>query len=313
LRTSSSDHYGTAVAYLLFGVTAGLTLDLIGKWLLADYSLVQFVFLRSLFSLIFFVIATRFYGGIDTLTTHRWRWHTLRSFLSIAMTFGFFFGLARMPIVNALTIAFTAPLIVTALSAPFLGERVGWRCWLAVLAGFGGVIITLRPGAGMFTPAAIAVIIAAIGYAGLALTTRKLAATESSLSLAVYCLAGPLLVSAFLLPGDYTPPTPSSWALFVIAGLCSALAWVGIVSGYRRAPPAQLSPFEYTALLGAAIAGYLIWGEVPDLWVIAGGLVIVGSGLFVAYAQRVPTTAPPTDQSAAAVRSDNGALSSDCL
>ena len=300
MRTSSSDHYGRAVAYLLFGVAAGTTLDLIGKWLLADYSLVQFVFLRSLFSLVFFVIATRFYAGIDTLTTHRWHWHALRSVLSIATTFGFFFGLARMPIVNALTIAFTAPLLVTALSVPFLGERVGWRCWLAVLAGFGGVIIILRPGGGMFTPAAIAVIIAAIGYAGLALTTRKLAATESSLSLAVYCLAGPLLVSALLLPGDYTPPTSSACALFVLAGLCSALAWVGIVGGYRRAPPAQLSPFEYTALLGAGVAGYLIWGEVPDIWVITGGLVIIGSGLFVAYAQRVPAAAPPIDQSAAA-------------
>jgi len=197
--------------------------------------------------------------------------------------FGFFYGLSRMPLVNALTIAFTAPLFVTGLSVPFLGEHVGWRRWLAVIVGFIGVLIVLRPGQGMFTPAAIGVIIAALCYAGLALTARKLAATESSFSLAAYVVTGPLLVSSTLLPGNFTMPTVGAWLLFVLAGLCSALAWVGIVGGYRRAPPAMLAPFEYTALIGAAIAGYLIWNEVPDVWVITGGLVIIASGLFIVY------------------------------
>jgi drug/metabolite transporter (DMT)-like permease len=197
--------------------------------------------------------------------------------------FGFFYGLSRMPLVNALTIAFTAPLFVTGLSVPFLGEHVGWRRWLAVIVGFIGVLIVLRPGQGMFTPAAIGVIIAALCYAGLALTARKLAATESSFSLAVYVVTGPFLVSSSLLPGHFTMPTAGGWFLFVLAGLCSALAWVGIVGGYRRAPPAMLAPFEYTALIGAAIAGYLIWDEVPDVWVITGGLVIIASGLFIVY------------------------------
>jgi len=197
--------------------------------------------------------------------------------------FGFFYGISRMPLVNALTIAFTAPLFVTGLSVPFLGEHVGWRRWLAVVVGFIGVLIVLRPGPGMFTPAAIGVIIAAICYAGLALTARKLAATESSFSLAVYVVTGPFLVSAILIPGDFTAPTAGGWFFFVLAGICSAMAWVGIVGGYRRAPPAMLAPFEYTALIGAAIAGYLIWDEVPDVWVIAGGLVIITSGLFIVY------------------------------
>jgi drug/metabolite transporter (DMT)-like permease len=197
--------------------------------------------------------------------------------------FGFFFGLSRMPLVNALTIAFTAPLMVTALSVPFLGEHVGWRRWIAVIIGFVGVLVVLRPGEGMFTPAAIGVIIAALCYSGLALTARKLAATESSFSLSIYVVTGPLLISAFMLPGNYTPPTTNGWLFFLLAGLCSALAWVGIVGGYRRAPPALLAPFEYTALIGAAAAGYWIWDEVPDQWVIAGGLIIIGSGLFIVY------------------------------
>ncbi len=99
----------------------------------------------------------------------------------------------------------------------------------------------------------------------------------------VYVISGPLLISAFLVPGNYTNPTASGWFFFVLAGICSAAAWVGLVGGYRRASPAILAPFEYTALIGAAVAGYWIWGEVPDRWVILGGLVIISSGLFVVY------------------------------
>ncbi len=282
-HSASHDHYGIAVAYLLFGIVAGLGLDLCAKWLLADYSLPQFIFLRSIFGLLFFLLSVRFYGGFASLKTSRWPWHLLRTLLAAAAMFGFFYGLSRMPLVNALTIAFTAPLFVTGLSVPFLGEHVGWRRWLAVVAGFIGVLIVLRPGAGMFTPAAIGVIFAALCYAGLALTARKLADTESTFALAVYVVTGPFLISGAMVPGNFMTPTLTGWFLFALAGLCSALAWFGIIGGYRRAPPAMLAPFEYTALIGAATAGYLIWDEIPDIWVVAGGLVVIASGLFIVY------------------------------
>ena len=282
-QSPAGDHFGKALAYLMLGVTGGLALDLCAKKLLEDYPIEQFVFLRSVFGLGFFLLAARWYGGLGSLRTVRWQWHLLRTLLSVGAMFGFFYGLARMPLVNALTIAFMAPLIVTALSVPFLGEHVGWRRWLAVIAGFAGVMIVLRPGQGMFSPAAIAVIIAAFCWAGLALTARKLASTETSYSLSVYIMSGPLIISAFILPGNYQVPTTEAWILFVLAGLCSAIAWVGIVGGYRRAPPVVLAPFEYTALIGGAIAGYLMWGEVPDRWVITGGLIIIASGIFIVY------------------------------
>lgn len=283
LQKSTGDHYGAAIGYLLFGIAGGLGLDLCAKWLLVDYPIQQFVFLRSIFGLLFFLLASRFYGGLGGLKTRRWKWHLLRTLFATGAMFGFFYGLSQMPLVNALTIAFTAPLFVTGLSVPFLGEHVGWRRWLAVVLGFVGVLIVLRPGKGLFDLAAIGLIVAAICYAGLALTARSLAATESSFSLAVYVVVGPFLVSSTLVQGKFIAPTIADWLLFMLAGLCSAIAWVGIVNGYRRAPPALLAPFEYTALVGAAIAGYLIWDEVPDIWVITGGLIIIGSGLFIVY------------------------------
>jgi drug/metabolite transporter (DMT)-like permease len=282
-QSSDNQSYGVAIAFLMFGMFAGLSLDLIAKWLLADYSLQQFVFLRSIFGLLIFVAVSRWYGGIGNLKTKRWKAHLLRTVLATGAMFGFFFGLKFMPLVNALTLAFTAPLIVTALSVPVLGEHVGWRRWLAVIVGFVGVLIVLRPGAGMLTPAALALLVAAFCYAGLAVSARKLATTESSLSLSVYVIAGPLVISSILLPGNYQAPTANAWLLFLLAGLSSAAAWIGIIGGYRRAPPSLLAPFEYTALIGAAIAGYYIWNEVPDRWVITGGAVIICSGLFIVH------------------------------
>lgn len=283
VHTPPHDSFSTAIGYLMFGITAGLSLDLCAKWLLADYSLVQFIFLRSIFGFLVFILIARWYGGWTGLKTRRWKWHLLRTALASIAMFGFFYGLSRMPLVNALTLAFTAPLVVTALSVPMLGEHVGWRRWTAVILGFAGVLIILRPGSGLLTPASLAVLAAAVAYAGLAITARKLAATETTLSMTVYVILGPCLISAFFVPGNYVSPTPSGWFFFVLAGICSAAAWVGIVGGYRRASPVVLAPFEYTALIGAAAAGYWIWGEVPDRWVITGGLVIIGSGLFVVY------------------------------
>ena len=165
IQETPDDSVGTAVAWLLLGVAGGLGLDLCAKEILQTYSLNQFIFLRSVVGLLIFMLLTRQFGGWKSLVTHRWRWHLLRTFLATITMFGFFYGLARMPLVNALTLAFVAPLIVTALSVPFLDEHVGWRRWTAVVVGFGGVLLILRPGAGLMSPASIAVLIAAAGYA----------------------------------------------------------------------------------------------------------------------------------------------------
>ncbi len=281
---ASRDSPSKAIAFLLLGIAGGLGLDLSAKAILASYSLEQFVFLRSVIGVGIFLLLARQFGGFGSLKTSRWRWHLVRTLFAVGAMFGFFFGLARMPLVDALTLGFTAPLMVTALSVPMLGEHVGWRRWTAVVVGFAGVLIILRPGAQQISLAQIAVLFAAFCYACLAITARKLSDTESSYSLSVYVTSGPLLISMTMLStGNWQPPTPNDWILFALAGACSVIAWIGIIGGYRRASPAMLAPFEYTALIGGAIAGYLIWNEVPDQWVVAGATVIISSGLFVVY------------------------------
>jgi drug/metabolite transporter (DMT)-like permease len=276
---------GRAIGLLLFGVMAGLGLDLCAKAILETYTLQQFVFLRSLIGLAIFLTLSYQFGDLAGLMTRRWGWHLLRTLLATGAMFGFFYGLARMPLIDALTLGFTAPLMMTALSVPMLGDRVGWRRWTAVIAGFLGVLMILRPGSGAVTFASLAVLFAAFCYACLAITARRLASTESTYSLSVYVVAGPMIISGLMsISGTgWRMPDLTGWVLFLLAGSCSVLAWIGLVGAYRQAPPSILAPFEYTALIAGAIAGYLIWDEVPDRWVVAGALVIIASGLFVVY------------------------------
>jgi drug/metabolite transporter (DMT)-like permease len=284
IQTSDNDRVRKAVAWLLLGIAGGLMLDLFAKELLRTYSLQQFIFLRSLIAIgLLLAIAPRF-GGIRSLHTHYKGWHLLRTALSIGAMFGFFYGLSQMPLVNAFTLGYTAPLMVTGLSAVFLDEPVGWRRWTAVVVGFVGVLVMLRPGTGEVSFAAIAVLFAAFCYACQAITARRLAATESTLSLSFYVVVGPMLVSASILDGrSWQSPDLVGWALLFAAGASSVLAWIGLVNGYRAASPALLAPLEYTALVGGAIAGYVFWNEVPDRSVAVGALIIVASGLFVVH------------------------------
>ena len=282
--TPEHDNVLRAAAWLLLGVAGGLVLDLFGKKILETDSLTQFVLLRSTIGVgLLLVIAPRF-GGLRALRTRFWGWHVMRSLFAIAAMFGFFYGLARMPLVNALTLGYTAPLIVTVLSAVFLGDRVGWRRGSAVVAGFVGVLIMLRPGSGEFTFAAAAILVAAFFYACQAITARRLSGTESTLALSFYVMLGPLLVSGWAIDAEsWNTPDLGGWLLYVGAATGSVVAWVGFVNGYRAVSPATLAPLEYIALIGGAVAGYVFWDEVPDRWVVLGALVIVASSIFVVY------------------------------
>ena len=273
-----------AALWLLLGVLGGLGLDLCAKELLQSYTLGQFIFLRSLIGILILLAITPRFGGLAALKTREIKWHVIRAIFAVGAMFGFFFGLAHMPLVNALTLGYTAPLIVTALSAWFLGDRVGWRRWLAVSIGFLGVIVMLRPGSGEFSFAAAAVLVAAFCYACQAITARKLSNSESTISLSFWVIFGPLLVAtASLDTGTWLAPDTAGWVLFIGAATCSVVAWFGFVNGYRAVSPAHLAPIEYTALVGGAIAGYVIWDEVPDGWVITGAMIIIVSSLFVVY------------------------------
>lgn len=280
---TTHDRPGRAAGLLTLGILSGVALDICGKWLLETYPLAQFVFLRSVFGAAVLLLIAPIFGGKQALTTQRLGWHLLRSLLATGAMFGFFYGVANIRLVDALTISFVAPIITTVLAGVLLGDAIGWRRTVAIVIGFIGVLIVLRPGSGVISLASIAVLASAFFYACLAITARHLAGTENSFALSLYVLIGPLIVGGLLAPTDWQTPTNAHWGLFVLAGALSVGAWLGIVGAYRLTSPAVLAPLEYTALIWAALGGYLIWNEVPDRWVYVGGAVIVSSGLFIGY------------------------------
>ena len=283
-RSGTQDEVLKAAGWLLLGVFGGLVLDLCAKQILVDYSLTQFVLIRSVIAILIMLMLAPRFGGLDALKTQEVGWHLLRSLFAIGAMFGFFYGLANMPLVNTLTLGYTAPLIVTALSAIVLGDKVGWRRWSAVIMGFIGVLVMLRPGQQALSFAEVAVLIAAACYASQAITARKLSGTESTLSLSLYIIVGPLIVAAIFIDAEaWITPDATAWVLMTAAATGSVIAWIGFINGYRSVSPATLAPLEYIALIGGAVAGYLIWDEVPDRWVIVGAVIIVGSGLFTVY------------------------------
>lgn len=271
------------ITYMCLGVIAMVGLDVTARWLLERYSLPQLVLLRSSFSAILIVgfVATR--GQLESLRTRRPGWQFLRSILMAGSMFAFFHALRFIPLADLVIIAFAAPIIVTSLSRPFLGETVGvWR-WTAVLAGFCGVLIVLRPGSGLMHPAAVIAFAGAFFYALLSLTARKLSTTESTASLSLYAFAVPLVASGIGSYGNWIPPGILDWAMFALCGLFGGLAIAFINAAYQRAAAAIVVPFEYTGLIWAAAAGYLIWDETPELNDLIGAAIIISSGLVILF------------------------------
>ncbi len=271
------------IAYMALGVFLMTGMDVAAKWLLDTYSLSQLVFLRCAVSMLVIGIFILIRGTGRALYTHRPGWHLLRSIMMSLATFSFFYALHLMPLANVVIIAFAAPVIVTALSGPFLGERVGvWR-WSAVVVGFIGVIIVVRPAPGLIGSGALPAVFATFMWAGLSLTARKLSASESTTALSLYLFPLPMLIGAFGSIDSWVAPTGQAWLLFVICGTFGGFAFIAINAAFRWAPAAVIVPFEYTGLIWAIAAGMLIWQELPDVATLVGAAIIVSSGLVILY------------------------------
>lgn len=206
-----------------------------------------------------------------------------RALFLLAATFTFFGALSAMPLADAIAILFVAPLVVTAMSPLLLGERVGPRRWTAVLLGFFGALIIIRPtGEGVGWPALL-VVASALSYSGYALLTRRLAGSVSPLVTLMFTgTVGAVLLSLWM-PFIWVQPTWAHWPLFVGVGAISALAHGLIVFAYERAELPVLAPIHYFEILGASLVGYLAFGDFPDRWTWTGAALVVAAGLYVTW------------------------------
>lgn len=258
------------------------------KLLSPHYPALQVAAMRALSSLPLVVAYVAWRGAFGTLWRIRWPLHLLRGALGIAMLSLFAFALRDLPLSGAYAIFFIAPLLITALSVPFLGERVGRARWMAIAVGLVGMLVVLRPsGEGLLTLGGLAVLAAALCYAISAITVRIVSRTDSSES-QVFWLMAMVGIGA----GAMAAPTwvgirvEDGWVLLGVA-VSGFFGQLAITEAFRHGEASAIAPFEYSALAWALVLDWTLWRTLPDGFTLLGAAIIVASGVYLVRHERV--------------------------
>ena len=282
-----ADHPFKGIALILASTVFLGASDVTAKYLSATLPSIEIAWIRFLvFALI---MAPSMLPGspLYALRTKNLGLQLMRGTALLGSSLFFISGLRFLPIAEASATGFVAPLFVTALSIVFLGESVGLRRWIATAVGLIGVLIILRPGSGAFHPAAVFPLVSAFAWACTLIMTRMMSGMERAVTTMTYSsIAGVCILSA-LVPSVWVTP---SWhdILFgiFIAVASTAGQWI-VVLAFRYADASVLAPFSYSQLLWVSMLGFLIFGEVPDIWTVTGAAFIVASGLYTAHRERL--------------------------
>jgi drug/metabolite transporter (DMT)-like permease len=287
---------------LMLGAVATFSImDVAMKHLVETYPSVQVTFLRGAASLPFIIAVIGVVGRWTDLIPRRWMLHLIRGLLSVVTLWGFIYAVSLLSLADAYTIFMSAPLLITALSVPMLGEHVGARRWVAVGVGLCGVILVLKPsGAGLITIGGLAALVSATGYALSALTIRILSKTDSGASTVVWALAIMTAISGVIaIDGWVALRWQEHWPWLVALGISGAIGQYFITQAFRLAPPPVIAPLEYTALAWGMLFDWLLWMTAPSSRMLAGAAIIIASGLYVIHRERMTTVATPGNVPAA--------------
>ena len=257
-------------------------MDTILKVLSNRYPALQVAAMRGWVALPLILLWIQWRGTWHTLWHVRWPLHWVRGALAIGMLSLFTHGLKQLPLANAYTLFFVAPILITLLSAPVLGERVPRAHWWAIGGGMAGVLVALRPGAQDFmTLGALAVLGSAVCYAVAAVVARLSSRTDSSESMMLWIMVMVALGASILAAPQWVPINQDDFGLLgalAVAGFGGQLA---ITDAFKHGQASAVAPFEYTALAWGLGVDWLVWATLPDHYTLAGGAIIVASGLYV--------------------------------
>lgn len=278
---------------MVAAVATFAVMDVTMKKLVESYPSMQVTFIRGAASLPFLLGATAFFGRWSDLIPHRWPLHVLRGFLGVGTLGCFVYALNVLSLADTYAIFMSAPLLITALSVPMLRERVGWRRWAAVLVGLVGVVIVLKPsGAGLITIGGLAALASAVMYAVSAITVRILSRTDSGAATVYWTLTLLTIISGAFASIHWVPVDSRHWPWIAGLGLSGAVGQYLFTRAFRLAAPSAIAPIEYTALMWGMIADWLLWMTAPSSRMLFGAAIIVASGLYVLYREKVTTVEP---------------------
>ena len=272
---------------MLLAVASFSLMDAALKVLSPHYPPMQVAALRGWSSLPLVALWVLVDGGPRQLLRVRWPLHLLRGLLSIVMLSAFAYALRTLPLAETYSLFFVAPLIITALAALVLGEPVDWRGWVAILAGFCGTLIVLRPtGAGVLTLAGLCVLVSATGYAISAIAVRVLGRSDTVQAMVFWMLAMTSVFATALAWREWTPILAAHWRVIVLLAVSGAIGQYAITEAFRRAAASRIAPIEYTALVWGIILDRLVWHTLPDAVTLVGAAVIIASGLYLLQRER---------------------------
>jgi len=280
-----------AIGLVLLAVALFSVMDALSKLLAANYDSIEVVWGRYLATL--GLIAPLLLRDRGALRTRAFSLQLARGVCALGAGVFFIAGLARLPIADATAIAFAMPLLVTALSIPLLGERVGPRRWSAVAVGFIGVLIVVRPGSGAIGSAALLPLASAACWALSLVVTRHMRGRDKPLTTVFYSTIAGLALSSLALPFVWAPPSAGAWRLMLLMALFSAAAQYLLIAGLARGDASLLAPFSYSQMVWSMLTGFFIFHTAPSAWTWGGAVVIVGSGVYIAHRERLTSPRAP--------------------
>lgn len=255
----------------------------------------ELIFVRNLFAFIpllgyMLVVEKR----LSLSTTRPWS-HFWRGVFGVSAMYCYFLSYKLLPLSDAIALGLSGPIFLTILSVPLLGEKVGWRRWSAVVVGFMGVIVMTRPGSGIFDPVAFIPLLASIFYALAMISIRRMSAQEPPTTIVFYFTVFAMFASFITLPfGIFDPDlawrmpiTGNEFAILITIGVMGGAAQIALTTAFRCASVSVVAPFDYMALVYGFLLGFLIFGEMPDRYLIIGGMVVVTSGIYIIHRETV--------------------------
>ncbi len=281
---------------MLLSVLFFSVMNVLAKLLMDRFPVNEVMFFRSLFALIPVCLVIHFANGFAATLRTRYPWgHLGRSMIGLSAMVATFWSFHLLPLGDAISLNFAAPLFLTALSVPLLGEKVGIHRWSAVLVGFAGVLIIVRPSGDVLNLGAMLALGGALCTAVAMITIRQLSRTELPNTIVFYFTLLTTVMTGLSLPVSWITPGPLDLLLLLATGLCGGCGQLMLTRAYSLAPAAVVAPLNYASLLLAVAFGWLLWGEVPTGTMAAGAAVVMASGLYILYreTQRGTTVTKP--------------------
>jgi len=280
------------IALMLTGMFLFCCNDALGKWLLGTYSVWQMLAIRSLAALVILSplmlrVRARF------VAAPRPALQLLRVVMSVAESIMFFWAVTYLPLADTVTFYLAAPIYVTALSAIFLKEPVGWRRWSAVIVGFIGVIIALRPSGATLTMPALIAITGSFFFSIFVITTRTLRGTHDVVLTSGTFIAM-LIVAGAVAPFTWVAPSLRDFALMALLGAVAMVAFACINRSLKLATASVVVPYQYTMIVWAVALGFIVFGNVPDAFTLGGAAIIVAAGLYILWREQIVAHREPS-------------------